>query len=195
METLLQEKTDTETFFLEIANETHSRFAEQISRLYHQSAKNRGIGIADRPPEYIMRKMKENKGVIALHQSGDLAGFCYIETFSSGKYVANSGLIVVPEYRRNGLARRIKDKVFSYSRKRYPQAKVFGITTSRAVMKINSELGYRPVTFAELTRDDEFWDGCASCPNYEILNANNRLNCLCTGMLYDPDEDHTNNQP
>ncbi len=194
METLLQEQKDIRSFYLEIANETHIKYAEQISRLYHQSAKSRGIGIADRPPEYIAGKMRENKGVIALHHDGELAGFCYIETWSHGKYVANSGLIVVPEYRRHGLARRIKDKVFRYSRKRYPDAKVFGITTSRAVMKINSELGYRPVTFDELTRDDDFWDGCASCPNFDILNSNHRLNCLCTGMLYDPEEDHTKNR-
>jgi len=188
METLIQEQQETRTFYIEIVNDTHTQYAEQLSRLYHQSANKRGIGIADRPPEYIIRKMAENKGVIALHHDGRLAGFCYIETWTHGKYVANSGLIVVPEFRRNGLARRIKEKVFRYSRVRYPDAKVFGITTSKAVMKINSEIGYRPVTFGELTRDDDFWDGCASCPNYEILNSNNRMNCLCTGMLYDPEE-------
>ena len=65
-------------------------------------------------------------------------------------------------------------------------AKIFGITTSLAVMRINSELGYKPVTFSELTSDESFWKGCQSCPNYDILTRNKRNNCLCTGMLYDP---------
>jgi hypothetical protein len=50
-------------------------------------------------------------------------------------------------------------------------------------MKINSELGYRPVTFSELTQDEDFWKGCQSCPNYDILLRCNHRMCLCTGML------------
>ena len=55
-------------------------------------------------------------------------------------------------------------------------------------MKINSDLGYRPVPFSELTDDDVFWQGCQSCPNYDVLTRNNHKMCLCYGMLYDPNQ-------
>ncbi|WP_315818340.1 hypothetical protein [Paraflavitalea speifideaquila] len=71
----------------------------------------------------------------------------------------------------------------------YPESKIFGLTTGLAVMKINSELGYEPVTYSELTQDDAFWAGCKSCVNYEILMSKERKNCMCTAMLYDP-KDH-----
>lgn len=153
------------------------------------SAKARGTGIAKRSPEYIEKKIDEGKAVIALTKSGDWAGFCYIETFTHGEYVANSGLIVAPQYRKGGVAKRIKQTIFKLSRTQYPHAKIFGLTTGLAVMKINSELGYEPVTYSELTQDDEFWDGCKSCVNYDILMSKGRKNCLCTAMLYDP-KDH-----
>lgn len=150
------------------------------------SAKARGTGIAKRSPDYIAQKMLEGKAVIALHQDGTWAGFCYIETWGHGKYVANSGLIVSPELRKSGLARQIKQKIFELSRTKYPDAKIFGLTTALAVMRINSGLGYKPVTYSELTDDEEFWKGCRSCVNFEILQSKNRTNCLCTAMLYDP---------
>lgn len=150
-----------------------------------EAARARGTGIAKRTPEYVRQKMEEGKAIIAL-QEDRLAGFCYIETWSHGKYVANSGLIVAPEYRHHGLAKRIKERAFNLSRERYPGSKLFGITTSLAVMKINSDLGYKPVTFSELTEDEVFWQGCQSCPNYDILTRTERKMCLCTGMLYDP---------
>ncbi len=185
------DKSKTEQVSLTIATEEHEKYAQQISDLYRESARQRGIGIANRPPEYVIEKMRKHNAVIALHEDGRLAGFCYIETWGHGRYVANSGLIVVPAFRKQGLAKRIKKKVFNFSREKFPEAKIFGITTSAAVMKINSDLGYRPVTFSELTDDDRFWDGCSSCPNYEILNKNNRNHCLCTGMLFDPDDKRT----
>lgn len=157
------------------------------------SAKARGTGIARRAPDYIAQKMKEGKAVIALTQAGEWAGFCYIETWGHEQYVANSGLIVSPEFRKSGLAKLIKKKIFELSRTKYPEAKIFGLTTGLAVMKINSELGYEPVTYSELTSDDAFWQGCTSCVNYEILMSKERKNCLCTAMLYNPDED--NQQP
>jgi hypothetical protein len=169
-------------FIVEIANETHQRYAAEICELIKESAKARGTGIAERKPEYICEKMTAGKAVIAL-QDDTLAGFCYIETWSHGEYVANSGLIVAPQFRRFGLAKAIKKRSIELSRTKYPQAKLFGITTSLAVMKINSELGYEPVTFSELTQDDAFWNGCKSCPNFDILERNNRRMCLCTAML------------
>ncbi len=150
-----------------------------------EAAKARGTGIARREPSYVLRKMDEGKAVIAT-EGEHLVGFCYIETWQHGEYVANSGLIVVPAYRHSGVAREIKRRIFALSREKYPEARVFGITTSLAVMKINTDLGYVPVTFSELTQDEVFWQGCQSCPNYDILTRTERKMCLCTGMLYDP---------
>lgn len=151
-----------------------------------ESAKARGTGIAKRSPEYIEKKMEEGKAVIAVTADGTWVGFCYIEAWQHDKYVANSGLIVAPSFRHTGVAKEIKKKVFELSRKKYPDSKIFGLTTGLAVMKINSSLGYKPVTYSELTSDDEFWKGCKSCVNYEILTMKERKNCLCTAMLYDP---------
>tara|TARA_B100000953_G_scaffold272836_1_gene244544 strand:+ start:8063 stop:8692 length:630 start_codon:yes stop_codon:yes gene_type:complete len=170
-----------------IANKSHAKFAEVICTTIEESAKIRGTGIARRTPEYVITKMENGNAIIAL--DGDkFAGFCYIETWSHEKYVANSGLIVHPDYRNQGLAKDIKKAVFDYSRKRYPDAKIFGITTGLAVMKINYELGYQPVTFSELTDDEAFWKGCQTCKNYDILTRTERKMCLCTGMLYDPEK-------
>ena len=164
------------------ADTSHEVFAEEICRQYAESARDRGTGIAQRQPEYIRAKIQNGNAIIALHE-GQVAGFCYIEVWSHERYVANSGLIVFPQYRQHGLARQIKAKAFELSRTKYPHAKLFGITTSMAVMRINSDLGYRPVTFSALTQDDAFWAGCKSCPNYDILERNQRQMCLCTAML------------
>jgi hypothetical protein len=170
-----------------IADATHVKFAQIICDTIAESAKIRGTGIAKRTPEYIIKKMKDGNAVIAIE--GDrFAGFCYIEAWGHQKYVANSGLIVHPDFRNQGLAKKIKKAIFELSRKKYPNAKIFGITTGLAVMKMNYELGYRPVTFSELTDDPEFWKGCQTCKNFDILTRTERKMCLCTGMLYDPTE-------
>lgn len=150
------------------------------------SAKARGTGIAKRSPDYIEQKMKEGKAVIALTTTGDWVGFCYIEAWEHNKFVANSGLIVSPLYRKTGVAKSIKKRIFELSREKYPDAKIFGLTTGLAVMKINSDLGYEPVTYSELTNDEQFWAGCKSCVNYDILMSKERKNCMCTAMLFDP---------
>lgn len=177
---------DQSEFIVKVADGQHVIYALQICNEMESSAKARGTGIAKRSPDYIAQKMMEGKAVIALQKDGTWAGFCYIETWSHGKYVANSGLIVSPHLRKSGLAKLIKQKAFELSRQKYPEAKLFGLTTALAVMKINSDLGYQPVTYSELTDDDAFWAGCKSCVNYEILTMKNRTNCLCTAMLYDP---------
>jgi N-acetylglutamate synthase-like GNAT family acetyltransferase len=171
---------------IRVAERLDSIHAETITTCMEESAKARGTGIAKRSPQYISDKMKEGKAVIALTHSGEWVGFCYIETWSHGTFVANSGLIVSPEYRKSGVAKSIKKKIFELSRELFPGAKIFGLTTGLAVMKINSELGYEPVTYSELTQDEEFWAGCKSCVNYEILISKERKNCMCTAMLYDP---------
>lgn len=175
-------------FNILVAGLEHIGFAETICNEMAESAKARGTGIAKRSPEYIANKMLEGKAVIALHKDGTWAGFCYIETWSHDDFVANSGLIVNPAFRKAGLAKAIKNKIFELSRKKYPDAKIFGLTTGLAVMKINSDLGYEPVTYSELTQDEKFWDGCRSCVNYDILVSKGRQNCMCTAMLYDPAE-------
>jgi len=168
-----------------IADKSHSSYAEVICNTIAEAAKHRGTGIAKRKPEYIITKMENGNAVIAL--DGDaFAGFCYIESWSHGKFVANSGLIVHPDYRNQGLAKQIKKAVFEHSRQKFPNAKVFSITTGLAVMKMNSELGYKPVTFSELTDDQSFWNGCQTCKNYDVLQRTEQKMCLCTGMLYDP---------
>lgn len=176
------------------ADESHTKYAERICQLIYESALQRGTGIARRKPEYIAQKMESGKGVIAL--DGDkCVGFSYIECWSHGDYVATSGLIVDPDYRRMGLATRIKEKTFQLARERFPYAKLFSITTSLAVMKLNTRLGYQPVTLSELTHDQEFWQGCEGCVNYDVLKRNNYRICLCYGMLYDPKEQHQVRNP
>ena len=170
------------------ASEEHIPYAAQICDEMAESAKARGTGIARRTPEYVSQKMQEGKAVIALTKDGQWAGFCYIETWSHGQFVANSGLIVNAAYRNQGLAKAIKYRVFELSRQKYPNSKIFGLTTGLAVMKINSELGYEPVTYSELTQDEDFWKGCQSCVNFDILQSKGRKNCMCTAMLWDPTE-------
>jgi hypothetical protein len=171
-----------------LATAGDKHYAETITQEMEESAKARGTGIAKRSPEYIMKKMEEGKSVIAVLPDGTWVGFCYIEAWQHEKYVANSGLIVAPAFRKTGVATEIKRKVFELSRQKYPNAKIFGLTTGLAVMKINSDLGYEPVTYSELTTDEEFWKGCKSCVNYDILMSKERKNCMCTAMLFDPVE-------
>nr|WP_319572059.1 GNAT family N-acetyltransferase [uncultured Draconibacterium sp.] len=168
-----------------IASEKHLKFIDAINDAIDSASQQRGTGIARRTYEYLSSKMKEGKAIIALDEE-NFAGFCYIETWQEKGFVANSGLIVAEGYRGLGLAKAIKKKAFELSRKKYPNSKIFGLTTGLAVMKINHELGYRPVTFSELTLDDQFWKGCQGCINHDILERTGRTKCLCTGMLYDP---------
>ena len=179
---------DTQNIIIRVANPADKIYSKTITDEMESSAMARGTGIAKRSPEYLDAKIDEGKAVIALTEDGSWVGFCYIETWE-GEYVANSGLIVAPQFRKSGVAKAIKKKVFDLSREKYPEAKIFGLTTGLAVMKINSDLGYEPVTYSELTQDEKFWAGCKSCVNYDILMSKERKNCLCTAMLYDP-KDH-----
>ena len=170
---------------VQFADGSHLVYAERICQLIYESALQRGTGIAKRSPEYIASKITGGKAVVAL-EGDNLVGFSYIECWGHGDFVATSGLIVDPAYRRAGLAAQIKVRTFELARARFPYAKIFSITTSLPVMKLNTRLGYKPVTFSELTDDKEFWAGCEGCCNYDILVRNNHRMCLCTGMLYDP---------
>lgn len=174
-----------ENIKVEIAREEHIKYIDNINDAIDVASKQRGTGIARRTYEYLYEKISSGKAVIAI-EGEVFAGFCYIEAWQEKGFVANSGLIVVDKYRGIGLAKEIKRKAFQLSRQRYPKSKIFGLTTGLAVMKINHELGYRPVTFSELTVDDQFWNGCKGCVNYDILERTERSKCLCTGMLYNP---------
>ena len=169
---------------IRVATAADAQYADLLCQWYVESAKTRGTGIAKREPAYVAKKMESGDAIIAF-VDGELAGFCYIETFDDKTFVVNSGLVVNAEIRKHGVGRAIKQAVFELSRSKYPQAKIFGITTSLAVMKINSDLGYKPVTFSELTSSEDFWKGCRSCKNFGILMENERKMCLCTGMLFD----------
>ena len=186
--TYSRKKLEHKNIIIRAATPDDIHYAESISNEMEESAKARGTGIAKRSPDYIRQKMNEGKAVIAHTVDGVWVGFCYIEAWQHEKYVANSGLIVSPAFRKTGVATEIKRKIFELSRQKYPHAKIFGLTTGLAVMKINSDLGYEPVTYSELTTDEEFWKGCRSCVNYDILTAKERNNCFCTAMLFDPEE-------
>jgi len=172
-----------------IANKSHIVYADIICKTIEDAAQVRGTGIAKRKPDYVATKMKNGNAVIALDNE-NFAGFCYIEQWGHGKFVANSGLIVHPDFRNLGLAKKIKKVIFKHSRTKYPNAKVFSITTGLAVMKLNSDLGYKPVTFSELTDDKSFWNGCQTCKNFDVLTRTEQKMCLCTGMLYDPKKEN-----
>jgi N-acetylglutamate synthase-like GNAT family acetyltransferase len=179
---------ETNSIIIRVANSNDIHYAVTITNEMENSAKARGTGIAKRSPEYIEMKINEGKSVIAVTKEGTWVGFCYIEAWGHEQFVANSGLIVAPEFRKSGVAKQIKRRIFDLSKEKYPHAKIFGLTTGLAVMKINSELGYEPVTYSELTDDEEFWAGCKSCVNFDILMSKERKNCMCTAMLYDPSD-------
>ena len=175
-------------FIVKVAEDNDLKHIPAILKEMEVSALERGTGIAKRTSTYLEEKIFEKKAIIAFSKAGEWAGFCYIETWSNKEYVANSGLIVAKKFRKDGLAKAIKQKIFNYSREKYSNAKIFGLTTGLPVMKINSSLGYKPVTYSELTQDNVFWSGCQSCVNFEILQSKERKNCLCTAMLYQQNE-------
>ena len=178
---------DHPDFRVEIANEKHVCFAAQISRTMEESARQRGTGIAKRSPETIIKYMLAGNAVVAVGTDGRWAGFCYLSVWDNGKFVSNSGLIVDPDFREKGVAGKLKAKLFELSRRQYPNATIIGITTSEAVMKINSALGFQATSFAQLPVDKEFWNGCKSCVNYDILERTGRKYCLCTAMRFPSD--------
>ena len=170
-----------------VADDSHEKYVDVILETIENAAKVRGTGIAKRSPDYVKQKMKEGKAIIAL--AGDeFVGFTYIESWGNKQFVATSGLIVVDKYRHRGIARRIKHAAFWLARLRWPKAKLFSLTSGSAVMKMNTELGYLPVTFADLTDDEAFWRGCNGCVNIDVLQRTQRKYCICTAMLFDPSD-------
>ncbi|WP_341653347.1 argininosuccinate synthase domain-containing protein [Blattabacterium cuenoti] len=172
-----------------VSHEEDTKYAFLICKKIEESAKIRGTGIAKKDPEYIKLIIIHGNAVIAFCDE-KLAGFSYLETFQNEEFVVNSGLIVFPEFRKQGLAKIIKIEIFKLSRKKFPNSKIFSITTSNPVIKINTKLGFKPVSFSELTHSEKFWKGCKSCVNFDILTRNQRKMCLCTGLLYNPNTDN-----
>lgn len=172
--------------FVRIATMNDIKYADEIVQEIEASAILRGSGIAKRSPASIAEKMRADKAVVAVTAAGEWAGFAYLEVWEDGAFVSNSGLIVAPRFRNAGIAKAIKERIFKMSRRLYPDAKIFSITSGTAIMKMNSSLGFEPVGFAEITQDDSFWEGCKSCVNYNILQNKKKCNCLCTAMLFEP---------
>ncbi|KAF2507022.1 GNAT family N-acetyltransferase [Flavobacterium zhairuonense] len=183
---------ETNDFFIEESKAEHILYLDEICKETLLSAKARGTGISGRPPELLSEKIKKGEAVIAFTKAGKWAGFAFISSWENGRYVSNSGLIVAPEFRNTGLAKKIKKKIFELSRTKYPNAMIFSLTTGLAVMKMNHELGFEPVTYTELTKDEHFWENCKSCINCPILLSKERKNCLCTAMLFDPEKNRDN---
>lgn len=169
---------------IRIAEPADIKYVYPILTEMEASAKARGTGISKRSPQSLCRKIYEGKAVIALAANGDWAGFSYIEVWTNGEFVSNSGLIVNPAYRRGGIATAIKQEILALCRSKYPRAKVFSITTGAAVMRLNHQFGFQPVTYSEITRDSSFWDQCRHCVNYPILESQGRQRCLCTAMMF-----------
>lgn len=169
-----------------LAQPSDSVYAQQISDETERSAIARGSGISKRSVKSIIEKIAAGKAIMAVSDNGNWVGFSYFDVWDHGKFVSNSGLIVSPQYRQNGVAAEIKEQVFNLCRERYPESLVFSITSGLAIMKLNTRLGFEPVTYSEITHDETFWEGCKSCVNYDVLNSKNKCNCLCTAMLFDP---------
>jgi hypothetical protein len=178
---------DNQIIFVRIASQSDACYAEEIILETEQSALVRGSGIARRTVTSVIEKMTAGKAVIALTNTGEWVGFSYLETWEDERFVSNSGLIVAPKFRNSGVARSIKNRIFKMSRRLYPNSKIFSITSGPAIMRMNSKLGFLPVSFAEITHDEHFWEGCKSCVNYDILERKKKCNCLCTAMLFDPE--------
>lgn len=172
-----------------VADASHEEYVDIILDTIEAAAKVRGTGIAKRTHDYLAQKMKEGKAIIAL-AGEEFAGFTYIESWGNKQFVATSGLIVPDKFRHLGIAKRLKSASFTLARLRWPKAKLFSLTSGAAVMKMNTELGYVPVTFAELTDDEAFWRGCDGCVNQDVLQRTGRKYCICTAMLFDPADPH-----
>ena len=185
----MKEEKDIEMIDVDVmvADNSHEKYVDIILETIENAAKVRGTGIAKRSPDSVKLKMNGGKAIIAL--AGDeFVGFTYIESWGNKQFVATSGLIVVDKFRNMGIAKRIKHAAFQLARLRWPKAKMFSLTSGSAVMKMNTELGYLPVTFADLTDDEAFWRGCNGCVNMDVLQRTQRKYCICTAMLFDPSD-------
>ncbi len=170
---------------IEIGGDKHKKHAIKIAEMIERASEKKGTILAIRKPNYILDKIIKGKSILAL--DGEIiVGFCYFQNWENNEFIAHSGLIINENYLGRGLSKKIKKQIFNLSRQKFPKAKLFGLTTSAAVMKINYELGYQSVNYNQLTNDEDFWKGCKTCSNYQRLMQAKREKCKCTGMLMDP---------
>lgn len=179
--------TEPDPIIVRVAIKADAKYALMITKEMSDSAKARGSGIGHRSVEFLCSKMDNNEAVIAVTRSGTWVGFCYIETWQNEKFVSNSGMIVSPPFRKRGIATEIKKAIFQLCRTHYPQASIFSITTGLAIMKLNTRMGFEPVTYSEITTDPQFWNKCKNCINYDTLQAKGCKNCFCTAMIFQPE--------
>ncbi|MFH6988639.1 GNAT family N-acetyltransferase [Flavobacterium collinsii] len=176
-------------FIIEKARCSHTYWIKEICEATLLAAKARGIGISECAPELLEAQMKKGDAVIAFTSDGRWAGFSFINSWENESYVSNSGLVVAPEFKHTELAKKIKIKIFELSREKYPNARIFSLTSDLSVVKMYHELGFKQVSSSELTSKEVFWKSCKSCVNCPVLMNRERKNCLCTAMIYDSKHD------
>jgi len=157
----------------------HASLISKTIELTNQNADN---GICKRSASFLQQKILEGDAVIAVTKQNKWVGFIYLQKWNDD-FVSCCALIVHARYRNEKIAWQLKQKAVDLAKRKYPNAKLFGLTTAAAVMKINSRLGYIPVTYDQITGDQNFWNACKTCPNYQILKSKGQRNCLCTAML------------
>lgn len=173
-------------FEVTVATEAHIIYIKDILAAIYEASQVPGNSIVMRDPDYLALKMREGKAVIALCDDGSFAGFCYLECWQDEQFLANSGMIVKPEYRGQGLATRIKQEIVRVCHEMFPDAAIFGITKSEAIKKISLRLGFEEVPYTEITTDPKFWKGCDTCRHYDELLANGGRSCHCTALILKP---------
>lgn len=173
-----------DTIIVRLAHAQDHGFVQNIITEIEKASKIKGTGICKRDPALIIQKITEGNAVIAVTRSGTWVGFCYIQAHDDGRFVSSCALVVSPCFRKLRVATRIKKHVLALAKNKYPAAKIFGLTTSPAVMQINKELQYEEVSYDAITQSDSFWQSCRSCENYHTLLTNEGKKCLCKAMMY-----------
>lgn len=173
-------------FTIEKARCIHTFWIKEICEVTLSLVISHGRDISEHSPELLETKMKKGEAVIAFASDGRWAGFSFISSCENGSYISNSALVIAPEFRHTGLVKKIKRKIFELSREMYPDACIFSLTSDLTVMKMNHKLGFKRVNFSELPSNSLFWESCKSCINCPVLMSQERKNCLCTAMLYNP---------
>lgn len=160
-------------WIVRVATSDDFKYAEGIADEMAYSAAKRGTGIPRRSSGYIIDKINQGLAVIAVDpELNQWAGFCCIEVWTHGRYIANSGLIVSPKFRHLGISKEIKFKLFELERQKFPHAKIFSLSTSAAVIHANRLLGFKEISFDKVLKDKFFMKGAHTWVNYVELMKN-----------------------
>jgi hypothetical protein len=173
-----------DTIVVRLATEHDQRFVQNIITEIEIASQIKGTGICKREPAFISQKITEGNAVMAVTPSGAWAGFCYIQPHDNGQFVSSCALVISRNFRNRGIASQIKAQVLALAKNKYPAARIFGLTTSHVVERINAQLNYVEVSYAEVTQADTFWQSCRSCENYQLLLQQDKKKCLCKAMVY-----------